>query len=76
MGLQDTDIENILVKNKNNFDKKLKLSFGVRDVVSAYRVNKTESDHPKHVLITLRNKQVENKIYRPNRLPKSSEINT
>lgn len=74
MGLKEVDNENTMDMIKNILDKKLKLSVDDADIVSCYRVNQKLPNRPKHVLITFRDNQLKNKIYRMKKMLKGSGI--
>lgn len=74
MGVNETENENTMDRVKNILEKKLKLSFDDADIVSCYRVNQKNSNRPKHVLITLRDNQVKNRIYGMKKMFKGTGI--
>lgn len=63
MGIKKDDKENTVVKVKQLVEEKLRLKLNDGDIISAYRVNKKNTDRPNHIILTLKDNQTKSKIY-------------
>lgn len=63
MDMKEEDNENTIDVAKRLINSKLKIDVKDGDIISAYRVNQTNSDRPKHILIIFKDNETKKSFW-------------